>query len=110
MTTLLFVLLLFLAISGILVWVKTPRYRLQSDNVVALLTLVLSGQAHPNDWQVFIAMPLHYDEQLEVWRQRCIEIDDNHYTENTNQPFLFDRQGLDQLQELLQEIQACLSK
>jgi peptide chain release factor 3 len=66
--TLVLTILIFIVILVVLMWVRTPRYRIQRHNVIALLELVLNGQASENDWRVFAAVPLRHNPELDEIR------------------------------------------
>ena len=61
-----FILIVFVG----LVLFRPPVYRLEK-NLITLFELALSGQATDEDWEVFIRMPLRYDDELEEIRQKC---------------------------------------
>lgn len=73
--TFIFVVLIFL----VFIRVGTPVYRLDKQNLVTLLTLVVEGRATENDWQVFLGMPIRHNEQLEEVRRRCDELSEHEY-------------------------------
>ena len=57
MLTVFFTLIFLLAVIAVLLWVKTPYYRLRKGNVRCLLQMVLAGTASENDWAVFTSVP-----------------------------------------------------
>ena len=91
-------------ILAVLWKVRTPYYRLQRDNVIALLTLVVEGRATDNDWNVFTAVPLRHDPLLEAIRQRCLDIEEQEYTGDATPPYLFTAKGMAELAEILSEL------
>lgn len=104
--TLALTIFIFVVVLAILLWVRTPRYRIERQNVIKLLELVLSGAATENDWQVFMAVPLRHDETLDEIRQRCFDIEEREYLANDRSGFLFSRKGLDELREILIELKS----
>lgn len=94
----------------VLLWVKTPHYRIQSDQVIQLLEWMILGQATENDWRVFCGYPIQHDEQLEHVRQACVEIDEQFYIGDTRAGHLLSREGLTQLSELLNQLKSSLDK
>src|SRR5690554_2620556 len=94
---------IFLLVLGTLMWVRTPRYRIERHNAITLLEMVLTGQATENDWQVFTAVPLRHDAELNTIRERCMEIEEQEYMAN-NPPFLFSQKGLSELRNVLLEL------
>lgn len=105
LATLVLTILIFVTVLVVLMWVRTPRYRIQRHNVITLLELVLSGQASENDWRVFEALPLRHNPELDEIRNRCMEIEEREYIGPGRSGFLFSQQGLDELRELLQSLQ-----
>jgi len=101
--TLTLTIVIFLLVLGTLLWVRTPRYRIERHNVITLLEMVLTGQATENDWQVFSAVPLRHDATLNAIRERCLEIEEHEYMES-NPPYLFSQKGLDELHNILLEL------
>src|SRR5690606_4291780 len=104
LTTLVLTILIFIAVLVVLIWVRTPRYRIQRRNVIALLELVLSGQASENDWRVFAAIPLRHNPELEEIRERCMDIEEREYIGPGRNGFLFTQKGLNELREILQSL------
>jgi len=100
-------LLLTLGVVAVALWVfirvGTPVYRIERDNVVALLELVLSGKATENDWQVFIGIPLRHNSELRDIQKRCEELTETEFTGNKNDK-LFTSRGLVELEKMLMEI------
>lgn len=103
LVTLILTIVIFLLVLGTLMWVRTPRYRIERHNVITLLEMVLTGQATENDWQVFAAVPLRHDAALNTIRERCMEIEEHEYMVN-NPPFLFSQKGLSELRNVLLEL------
>ncbi len=101
LTTLVLTILIFIVVLVALVWVRTPRYRIEPHNVIALLELVLNGQASENDWRVFAAIPLRHNPELEEIRERCMDIEEREYIGPGRNGFLFTQDGLNELREIL---------
>ena len=97
--------LTFLFVFSVLVffWRKgAPVYRVERENVIQLLELVVSRQAMDNDWQVFAAQPIRHDDQLAVVQQRCLDVAETEYLGKSDQ--LFTPHGIDQLRHILDEL------
>lgn len=100
-----FLTLIFVIVTiGLLLWVKTPYYRIEACNVIALLELVVTGQATDSDWSVFSGMPIANNAYLESIRQRCLDIEEREYRGDLLAPYLFTRIGIEELRLLLQEV------
>lgn len=57
-----------------LVYLKAPVYRLTKSNFIRLFELVLAGEANESDWDVFLEVPIRYDDELEGIRLKCVEL------------------------------------
>lgn len=57
-----------------LVYLKAPVYRLDKKNLISLFELALAGEATENDWDVFLEMPIRYDDELEAIRVECVKL------------------------------------
>ncbi len=90
----------------LLVFIKvgTPVYRVERVNVIALLQLVVDGEATEADWDVFIGVPIRHDPELEKLQKRCREIAEVHYLGGSGR--LFTAEGLAQLRQILTELKA----
>lgn len=66
--------LLLLAIFGFLAFLRRPFYQINETNLSQLFDLVLAGEASVDDWNVFIEMPIRYNDELESIRLKCVEI------------------------------------
>ncbi len=64
--------LVLLVVFGGLAWLRTPVYRLNEENLITLFVMVLSGEASESDWEVFVHIPIRYDDHLEQVRLCCI--------------------------------------
>ena len=101
--------LLTLAVVVVAMWVfikvGTPVYRLDRDNVIALLELVLSGRATENDWHVFIGIPLRHDSALREVQKHCEQLAETEYTGHEDSK-LFTARGLAELEVVLLKLKA----
>lgn len=71
--TVLITLVLLVIFLG-LIYFKPPVYRLTEKNLVSLFELALSGDATESDWDIFISVPIRYDDDLENIRLVCEEL------------------------------------
>ena len=55
-------------------YLKAPVYRLEKNNLIRLFKLVLEGEATESGWDVFIDIPIRYDDDLEKIRLQCAEL------------------------------------
>lgn len=98
--------LVFAVVVGLLLWVRTPTYRIDRSNVIELLQMVVDGRASENDWRVFVSIPLRHDLYLEQIRQQCMDIEERTYMGRRRSGALFSESGLEELRALLAELQA----
>lgn len=103
--TLLATLFVFLVLVYFGVKSARPTYRINRENVINLLDDVLEGRAKTKDWLVFTAIPIRYDASLEAIRISCLDIEERHLLGDASR-FLFDRHGLEKLQEIKRELQS----
>lgn len=99
----------FAVVLAVLFWVRTPRYRIERENVIALLRLVLAHRASENDWRVFVSVPLRNNPLLDEVRERCAEIEEREYlghASSRSDGALFTDRGMAELRELLEELEA----
>lgn len=84
----------FLVVSGVALAMmlgRTPVYRPEPADIQSTLTRMLEGTLTENEWEFFINMPIHHDEQLDTIRQRC---------QRANEDFgLFPRAGKARIKE-----------
>ena len=97
--TLVFLLIVFVFIALL----KRPIYRVNRQNVITLLELVISGQATEDDWSVFTEMPIRYDDELEAVRQRCRAVSERH-TQFSNPKLNFSESELREISEILESL------
>ncbi len=71
--TVLITLVLIVIFLG-LIYFKPPVYRLTGKNLISLFELALSGEATESDWDVFIGMPIRYNDDLENIRLACEDL------------------------------------
>jgi hypothetical protein len=74
--TVLITLVLLVIFLG-LIFFKPPVYRLTRKNLVTLFELALSGEATESDWDIFIGVPIRYDDDLEKIRLTCEQLTEN---------------------------------
>lgn len=111
MTFLLTLLLTFclVMLALVLFWkFGSPVYRVKRENIVALLELVVSGQATESDWEVFCAVPVRHDPDLARIQKMCMAIAEREYL--GGQGMLFTRAGTEELFLLLQSLKADIDK
>ena len=101
--TLLFTFLLVSIALWIFLRLGAPVYRPDKNNVIALLELVLAGNATENDWHVFMGIPLRHCERLQLIQQRCSDLVETEYVGECSAT-LFTRKGTLALQQILEEL------
>jgi hypothetical protein len=92
------------AVLGVLLSVRTPRYRVTEQKVRELLEQVLCAQASANDWQVFIGYQIRDNPKLEAIRRACQELDETQYRSQLPGGFLLTSAGLTAVAELLDDL------
>jgi hypothetical protein len=100
--TLLLTFCVVLVAIGLFWALGSPVYRVEKENIISLLELVLSGQATESDWDVFAAYPIRHDDYLADVQNRCLQIAEREYIGGREQ--LFTRAGREQLQRILAEL------
>lgn len=106
LVTLFFSLLIVCAVVLLLANLKTPHYRVSEKEYIRLLTLVVSGQATENDWQVGMAMPVRNNPVLEEIRERCLAIAEDTELASPRRGFLFNESGIQAFSRILDELTA----
>src|SRR5690554_6504332 len=106
LTTMALSVLVIVLVAGLFLWVRSPTYRIDRNNVIELLQLVVDGRASENDWRVFVSIPLRHDLYLEQIRQQCMDIEERTYMGRRRSGALFSESGLAELREILAELQA----
>lgn len=64
----------FLVIGGValaMILGRTPVYRPDAAQVQSVMTRMLEGTVNESEWEFFINMPIHHDEQLDELRLKC---------------------------------------
>lgn len=100
--------LLFFGLFSLLLRVKTPYYRISKTQLITLLEQSVTGQLLAADWALFISIPIRHDPDLEDIRLACVEVDETHFSESLNPPYLFDKQGVAALLEILEDAHKAL--
>ncbi len=103
LVTLLLTLCVVVVAMWVFVKVGTPVYRIDRENVIALLELVLSGQATENDWHVFVGVPLRHNSELRDLQKRCAQLAETEFI-GLPDGKLFTNRGLAKLEVLLREL------
>jgi hypothetical protein len=107
---LIFVITLLATLSLVfaLVFGKAPAYRPARESVIELLESVISGQAQPSQWDLFIGMPIQHDELLEQTRVRAVMLHEGlngvARAREGIDGYIYDRAGREQLAEILSEL------
>ena len=102
LSTLLITILLVVLVLWVFMRVGTPVYRVERDNIVKLLHMVLAEQATESDWDVFIGVPIRHDPELERIREQCEDITAREYVGGKH---LFSARGLEELAEVLEALE-----
>lgn len=104
-----FVLFVFILVFFIKHKQRMPYYQVDQAGCVRLLQQAVAGELLEQDWYVFIGIGVRYDLEIEQLRQQCIVIDESHVinsvTKNGQNYVVFSKQGLSELQQLLEEWQ-----
>jgi hypothetical protein len=107
---LIFVITLLVTLSLVLALLfgKAPTYRPSRDRVVSLLESVLSGEAQPSQWDLFLGMPIQHDALLEQARVRAVilheGLDGVARAREGIDGYIYDRAGREQIAEILLEL------
>ena len=80
----------------LLALLRRPIYRITSDNVIRLIEETLDGSATEQDWDVFLEVPIRYDDDLERIRCQAADIFLS-YSTGVKLGFLLSEDGLTQL-------------
>lgn len=84
-------------------YVGVPVYQVRAVNVQAFLSLAISGQATPLDWDVFIGIPIRHDAELDKIRCECAMLE-NEITERQGK-LVFSESSRQKLTNLLQQVE-----
>jgi hypothetical protein len=95
---------IFVAVVWVLLWVKTPHYLMQKDDLIQLLEKVLVGQASENEWAIFLSSSFRHAPDLEAVRDTCAAIDEKEYIGNSRTGFLFSERGLSLIKQVLEDL------
>ena len=101
--TLLFTFIIVFLAMWLFMRIGSPVYRINKDNVVTLLELVLAGNASENDWHVFMGFPVRHDDDLQAIQQRCSDLGETEYI-GSSSATLFTEKGTQALQLILNEL------
>ena len=110
MTFIVTVVLTFLLICAALLvfhYAGVPVYRVDATNVQVLLQSVLNETATEDDWDVFIAVPIHSDPELDKIRLHCAALA-AHDMAVRQQRIQFSASGRKQIEAMLNEIKTKL--
>ena len=102
--TILLTLLIVFLLYGVFRWVGTPYYRIDKDKMVNVLERVLTGQSTENEWNMTFGMTIRHSPELEVFRQQCCEIEEQHFVGESAPGYLFSQEGLSLLLEVLENL------
>jgi hypothetical protein len=92
-------------VALVLFWrFASPVYRVERDNVICLLELIVAGKATESDWHVFESYLIRHNEKLQRYQLRCLELGEKEYT--GKKPYLFSPSGLSELKKILEELKA----
>lgn len=86
--------------------IGSPVYRLEIENLIALLELVVSEAATKQDWDVFMAVPIRHNDRLLQVQRRCHAIASEHYIGGKH---LFSDTGRQLLNGVLEELKQDLN-
>lgn len=89
------------AVIGVLVWAKSPYYRVSRKDAIQLLEWMLLGQVQETRWHLFCGYPIRHDPLLEEIRHQCQDIDERCFVGDNRDGILLNRQGLAELREVL---------
>lgn len=98
--------LIFLALTGVLLWAKNTYHVMTQADVIKLLQNVLVGQASENEWAIFLSTSFRRYPALESIRAACAEIDEKEYLGHSPSGHLLSKEGLAQLQRVLKQVEA----
>ena len=97
--------ILFFGLFSLLLRVKTPYYRFEREQLIRVLEQAVTGQLLAADWALFTSVPIRHDDRLESIRQACLVVDEAHFTQLQNPPYLFDKEGIAALRQILEDAQ-----
>ena len=87
---------------GVMMPTRTPRYRTEAHDLIALFDKALSGTLSETEWHTVIGYPVRHDEFLEGVRRRAQHLMDEHGRpwQAAQGGSLFSRSGREDLQAL----------
>lgn len=71
-------LLISLATVSALMLSRTPRYRTEAEDLIALFDAVLDNRASEARWHTVIGYPIRHDAYLENLRRHCQQLMETH--------------------------------
>lgn len=71
-------LLVLCSMVGILLLSRTPRYRTEPKDLLALFDKALDGSVGETEWNTIIGYPVRHDDYLEGVRRRAQRLMDEH--------------------------------
>ncbi len=98
--------LIILVLCVVFRWVKMPYFRVDKARIIQVLEMVLTGQATENDWRITLGMTIRHDPELELFRQRCVDIEEQHFLEGSTTGYLFTKEGLEKIKVELETLTA----
>jgi hypothetical protein len=111
---LIFVITLFVTLTLVfaLLFGKAPTYRPSRDKVIELLESVVSGTAHPSQWDMFLGMPIQHDVLLEKTRVSAVVLHEGlngvPRAREGIDGYIYDRAGREQISEILLELKSAI--
>ena len=63
---------------GLLMMVRTPRYRTEPDHLLKLFDRALTGQMTETEWHATVGYPIRHNAYLEGVRRKAQQIMDEH--------------------------------
>ncbi|MGB0468487.1 MAG: hypothetical protein ACPGF7_13295 [Pontibacterium sp.] len=69
-------LIILIGLVTALTFGRSPGYRPSRTDTLKLLRAVQSDKARPEDWYLFLSMPVLHDPELEQIRQFCVLLDE----------------------------------
>jgi len=101
-TLLLTTLVIAIALAGFY-WLGVPSYRIDGNNLKALIERTLAGQASQSDWDVLEGFMVHHDPALEAQRLRLVDIAQREMIPAST-PVRFSPLGERELNEILRQL------
>ncbi|WP_114416609.1 hypothetical protein [Marinospirillum perlucidum] len=113
--TLILAFVLVVAISLGLLHLGRNRLRQRPEKLLALIQQARSGQLQENAWIYALAQPYLHDPEVDEIRHQLLEVEKHHWAGKTSlhhhqQDFLFDAEGLKELQRIEFRLSQLLDK